>query len=73
MSRAHPVELRNRVLSLLDSGIGPKAVAEQTGLPVDTVTHWRTQRRQGEIRILARKGSGIVAPAPYARGLAGWR
>ncbi len=75
--RHHPPELRARAIDMLRAGGGTTAVAEAIGVDRKTVTAWRQLAiNAGELsRSQVRKRSGVIAPAPYARGYkygAGW-
>jgi DNA-binding transcriptional regulator YiaG len=44
--RAWPRSIRTRVDELEDHGVKPKAIAELTGVPYETVCYWRYNRKQ---------------------------
>lgn len=66
--------IRERALKMLADGVSASDVAAACGISTTTVHYWNRLygvvpvRGESQPRAVKRKGSGVIAPAPYHRG-----
>ena len=60
--RQWPKSIKERVLALVDAGVRMKLVGQRAGIPYETITQWRTERRRSAFVELAVTSRSMTVP-----------